>query len=143
MNKHFVAAIALIVGGVSAGTAPAQSFDGTYPATIRCTAFNAEIGAFSQQMSLKIAGTSVNGERAVGRAGQVGSGGTIERWTGTVAPDGTMNIRTQAPNQSAPIDGTFTGRATSDGVSMKGNQTLSTAKLGRLSRDCTVTAKRS
>ena len=127
----------------AAAPAQAQSFDGTYSATIRCTAFSAEIGAFSQPMSLKIAGPSVTGERAVGRAGQVGTGGTIERWSGTVAPDGTMNMRSQSPTAAAAIDGTFAGRATAEGISMKGSQTLTTSRSGRMGRDCTVTAKRS
>jgi hypothetical protein len=136
-------ALALAMVAWSPAQLRAQALDGTYSATIRCTAFSAEIGAFSQQMSLKIVGTDVSGERAVGRPGQVGAGGTIERWTGTVGRDGAMDVRTQSPGQSAAIDGTFTGRATADGVSMKGNQTLSTARSGRLSRECSVNAKRS
>ncbi|MBL8698417.1 MAG: hypothetical protein JNK67_08595 [Alphaproteobacteria bacterium] len=136
------AALAAVAPGLSAGPARAQSFDGTYNATIRCTAFSAEIGAFSQPMSLKIAGSSVTGERAVGRAGQVGAGGTVERWTGTVAPDGTMNMRSQSPSAAAAIDGTFAGRASAEGISMKGNQTLTTSRSGRMGRECTVTAKR-
>jgi hypothetical protein len=86
MNRHLVGAIAVLILGASTGAARSQSFDGNYAATIRCTAFSAEVGALAQQMSLKIAGTGVTGERAVGRAGQVGTGGTVERWTGTVGP---------------------------------------------------------
>lgn len=141
MNRHLVVAIAVLVVGGSTGAARSQSLDGNYAATIRCTAFSAELGAFSQQMSLTIAGSSATGERAVGRAGQVGTGGTVERWTGTVAPDGTLAMRTQSPGQ-AGIDGNFTGKASANGISMKGSQTVSTARAGRLSRECTVTAKR-
>lgn len=141
MNRHLAAAIAVIVVGTSTGWAQAQSLDGNYNGTIRCTAFSAEIGAFSQQMSFKIAGSSATGERAVGRAGQVGTGGTIERWTGTVAPDGTLAMRTQSPGQ-AGIDGNFTGKASAGGITMKGNQSMSTSRSGRLSRECTVSAKR-
>lgn len=143
MSKHIAVAVALIAAGADIVAARAQSLDGAYAATIRCTAFSAEIGAFSQQMSLKIAGTSVTGERAVGRPGQVGTGGTIERWTGTVGPDGAISVRTQSPSQSAAIDGSFSGRATAEGIAMKGSQTLSTSRAGKMNRDCTVTAKRS
>lgn len=137
------AALLTLAAIAVASPSRAQSLDGAYAATIRCTAFSGEIGAFAQPMSLKIAGSSVTGERAVGRAGQVGTGGTIERWTGTVAPDGTLDMRTQSPTAAAAIDGTFAGRATAQGLSMKGNQTLTTSRSGRMSRECTVTAKRS
>lgn len=142
MHRRLVAALAALASGLSAEPARAQSLDGTYNATIRCTAFSGEIGAFSQPMTIKIAGSNATGERAVGRAGQVGTGGSIERWTGTVSPDGTVNMRSQAPSPAA-IDGTFAGRATADGISLKGNQTLSTARSGRLNRDCNVAGKRS
>jgi len=144
MTRSATIVLALMTSTAIASSAGAQAFDGDYTATIRCTAFpGTDIGAFSQQMKFKVAGTTITGERNVGTPTQVGALGTVEKWTGTLGPDGAIAVTSNSASSRAPIQGSFGGTATRAGFDLKGRQTYTTSRTGGSStRDCSVTAKR-
>lgn len=144
MTRVATIGLALMASTAIASSAGAQAFDGDYPATIRCTAFpGTDIGAFAQKMSFKVSGTTITGERNVGTSTQVGTGGTVEKWTGTIGPDGTIALTSNSASSRAPIQGSFGGTATRTGFDLKGRQTYTPSRGGGTStRDCTVAARR-
>lgn len=144
MTRLATIVLSVMASTVIASSAGAQAFDGDYTATIRCTAFpGTDIGAFAQKMSFKVSGTSITGERNVGTSSQVGAGGTVEKWTGTIGADGAISVTSNSASSRAPIQGSFTGNATRAGMDLKGKQNWTSPRAGtRSERSCTVTAKR-